>query len=473
LDGYTFLLLSVRCRIEPPTRPASLTRHRHCRSRARPGRDQATVPAIVASLAPAARLGDNRRMPNLFRLARSSVPGLLIAAALSLAFAIPPAQAVQDTSSKAEQAQARQKLADLRDKMEALAKQQAETAERRDSANAELAKQANALASAARAVRQTDSELAAKQQQLDQLQKQQSALKQTLDDQRAAIADLLRATYALGHGSDLRLMLGDEDVARIARALVYSKYFQQDRVQRVQQLMTDLTRLQELQDTINTEQQALQATRLQREQQARTLAQQRAAQQKLAAATDAQYKDQGQRLAALKQNAQSLNQLVDKLQKAIDDAAREAAARANAAREAAGKKHPGRRQPPPEIEVGKASANIRGNLPWPASGVVNSYGNGVLIKASGGSEVHAVARGRVIYAGFLRGYGMLLIINHGNGWMSMYGNNETLLQGVGDQVEAGEAIGTASAPTGINTGVYFELRQNNKPVDPRSWLGRR
>ena len=105
--------------------------------------------------------------------------------------------------------------------------------------------------------------------------------------------------------------------------------------------------------------------------------------------------------------------------------------------------------------------------------MVNSYGNGVLIKAGGGSEIHAVARGRVIYAGFLRGYGMLLIVSHGNGWMSMYGNNETLLHDVGDQVEAGQAIGTASAPTGANTGVYFELRRNNQPVDPRSWLSQR
>ncbi len=104
--------------------------------------------------------------------------------------------------------------------------------------------------------------------------------------------------------------------------------------------------------------------------------------------------------------------------------------------------------------------------------MVNSFGNGVLIKAAGGSEVHAVARGRVIYAGFLRGYGMLLIVNHGNGWMSMYGNNESLLHGVGDEVEAGEAIGTASAVTGINTGVYFELRQGGKPVDPRTWLSK-
>lgn len=410
-------------------------------------------------------------MPHTTWFVRPSAALVLAVTVLAGAGVSRPLRAHQDTGSRSEQAEARQKLADLRSKMEALAKQQAETAERRDSVNAQLAKQANALASAARAVRQTDAELAAKQQQLEQLQAQRSDLQQKLDSQRAAIAELLRATYALGHGSDLRLLLGDEDVARISRALVYSKYFQQDRVQRVQQLMTDLAKLQDLETQITAEQQALQQKRAEREQQTKTLAQQRAAQQKLASETDAQYKDQAQRLAAMKENAQSLNNLVAKLQKAIDDAAREAAARANAAREANGRKHPGRKLPP--LEVGKAGADIRGNLPWPASGMVNSYGNGVLIKAPGGSEVHAVARGRVIYAGFLRGYGMLLIVNHGNGWMSMYGNNETLLQGVGDQVEAGQAIGTASAPTGVNTGVYFELRQNNQPVDPRGWLSRR
>ncbi|KAA0071785.1 peptidase M23 [Rhodanobacter sp. T12-5] len=410
-------------------------------------------------------------MPNLARPARPFV-AILVAITFVLSLAMPPAQAHQEGKSRTEQADAKQRLADLRSKMEALAKEQAETAARRDSANAELAKQANALASAARAVRQTDAELAAKQQQLDQLQQQRTDLKRTLNNQRAAIADLLRATYALGHGSDLRLLLGDEDVARISRALVYSKYFQQDRVQRVQRLMADLAKLQELENAITAEQQALQAARAQREQQAKTLAQQRAAQQKLASAANAQYKDQAQRLAAMKQDAQSLDNLLAKLQRAIDEAAREAAAREAAARAATAKRHPGHKPPPP-IEVGSASANIRGNLPWPASGVVNSYGSGVLIKASGGSEIHAVARGRVIYAGFLRGYGMLLIINHGNGWMSMYGNNETLLHGVGDQVEAGEAIGTASAPTGINTGTYFELRKNGKPVDPRSWLSQR
>jgi len=418
-------------------------------------------------------------MPPIARFARclfiqrSSIPVLLVAAALGCTLAAPSAQARQDGKTGSEQADAKQKLADIQAKMNALAKQQADTATRRDSANAELAKQATALATAARAVHQTDTELTAKQKQLDDLQQQQATLKQSLDSQHAAIGELLRATYALGQGSDLRLLLGDEDLARISRALMYSKYFQQDRVQRVQQLMSDLAKLQELQTAISAEQQALEATRVQRQQQAKTLAQQRAAQQKLAAETDAQYKDQAQKLTVLKQNAQALNELVAKLQKAIDDAAREAQAQAAAAREAARKKHPGQNLPPPPLDVGKATANIRGNLPWPASGVVNSFGNGVLIKAAGGSEIHAVARGRVIYAGFLRGYGMLLIVSHGNGWLSMYGNNETLLHGVGDQVEAGSAIGTASPTTGVNTGVYFELRRDNQPVDPRSWLSQR
>ncbi|MBV8159009.1 MAG: peptidoglycan DD-metalloendopeptidase family protein [Dyella sp.] len=399
-------------------------------------------------------------MPIPVRRARPlarAVTGAILLSLLTL-----PASAAQDSKTRAEQAEAQKKLSDIHSKVEALAKEQAETAAKRDSATAELAKQANAVATAAKAVRDTDAQLAAKQKELDELETQRGALQKSLEGQRAAIADLLRATYALGQGSDLRLLMGDDDVARIAQALAYSKYFQEDRVARVQKLMGDLAKLQDLETQISAEKQTLQASRVERETQAKTLEQQRASQARLVADTDAQYKDQGARLAALKQNEASLNQLVDKLQKAIEEAAREA-------ERAAAKANAGSAAPPP----GKGLVNIRGNLPWPASGAVNTYGNGVLIKAPGGSEVRAVSSGKVVYAAFLRGYGMLVILSHGNGWLSMYGNNETLLHGVGDQVAAGEAVGTASAPTGVNTGVYFELRQNNKPVDPRTWLSQR
>ena len=408
------------------------------------------------------------------RLTAPPVRCCLLAVALTCGGASTSASA---QTQAAQQAEAQQKLRDVHDQMAALGKQQADTAARRDKFNAQLAQQANAVARAARAVHETDAAIAAGQQQLQALQQQRSDLQQRLAGQRAAIAELLRATYALGRGSDLRLLLGDEDVARIARALVYSAYFQRDRIQRVQQLMGDLVALQQLEADITAKQQALQTDRVEREKQVKALSAQRAAQQKLVAEADAQYQSEAAQLAALKQNAQALNTLVTRLQKAIDDAAREERARATAARKAAareaGRGKPSAHPTPPPMGAGAVSADIRGNLPWPARGAVHSYGNGVLIKAAGGSEVDAVASGKVIYAGFLRGYGLLLILNHGNGWMSMYGNNETLLHDVGDQVEAGQVLGTASPPTGANTGVYFELRRNNQPVDPRSWLSQR
>jgi septal ring factor EnvC (AmiA/AmiB activator) len=315
-----------------------------------------------------------------------------IACAIALAGPLAvPVHAAQDSKTEAEQTQTRQQLADLRAKMQALAKEEADTAAKRDSANATLAKQSDAVAAAAKAVRDTDVQIAAKQQQLDQLQTQRTALEQNLDSQRAAIADLLRATYAIGQGSDLRLLLGDEDVARISRSLAYSKYFQHDRLEKVQQLMTELAKLQDLETQITAEQQALQATRAQRQQQAATLEDQRKTQQKLAGQIDAQYKNEAQRLSAMKQNEQSLDELMGKLQKAIDEAAREAARRS-------------RPNPTlPSTAPGKALANIRGSLPWPAPGPVHDFGNGVLITAPRGSEVHAVAAGRVVYAHFMRG----------------------------------------------------------------------
>ena len=404
------------------------------------------------------------------RLGAHSIRCCLLAAALTCSVASAAAGAQSQT---AQQAEAKQKLRDLNNKMEALSKQQADTATRRERYNAQLARQANAVARAARAVREADAAITAGQQQLQALEQQRSDSQQRLHGQRLAIAELLRATYALGRGSDLRLLLGDEDVARIARALVYSKYFQRDRTERVQQLMRDLAALQKVQNDIALRQQALEADRVERAQQARLLGVQRNEQRKLAAQADAQYNNEAEQLAALKQNAQALNSLVASLQKAADDAARSERERARAARESApGGAGRGKIRVPP-ANTAAAGADIRGNLPWPASGVVHSYGNGVLIKAAGGSEVHAVARGKVIYAGFLRGYGLLLILNHGSGWMSMYGNNEALLHGVGDQVDAGAAIGTASPPTGVNTGTYFELRKGGQPVDPRSWLNQR
>ncbi|MET0934570.1 MAG: peptidoglycan DD-metalloendopeptidase family protein [Luteibacter sp.] len=380
----------------------------------------------------------------------------LLALTLALSAPIPPAFAAQDARAKAEQEDTRQKLDGVRKEIEGLAKEQRDTVNTRDSANAALAKQAEQVSAAARAVRDTDGELEARKHDLDQLNQQRNAMQATLEKQKGALGDLLRATYTLGRGSDLQLLLGDEDVNRISRALAYSRYFQENRVERIRGLLADLSRLQEVETAITAEQDKLAATRTEREKRAAELEKQRGEQQKLVAEADAKYKDQAQRIAALKQNEQDMNALVVRLQKVIDEAAK------------AAEPAPAPKGAPPAAPMG----NLRGNLPWPTNGPVHAYGSGVIIVAPRGSEVKAVARGRVVFANFLRGYGMMIIVNHGNGFMSMYGNNETLLHGVGDMVEAGETVGTAAAPAGDN-GAYFELRQGGKPIDARGWLGKR
>jgi len=388
------------------------------------------------------------------------VPRLPLALALVFVLAtfapFPPAHAEQDAKARAQQEEARQKLEGVRKDIDALTREQRETANARDSANAALARQAEQVSSAAKAVRATEAELEQRRRDLEQLNQQRAGIQEGLDKQKGALGDLLRATYTLGRGSDLQLLLGDEDVNRISRALAYSRYFQENRVERIRGLLADLSRLQEVEAAITAEQQKLEAARAEREKRASELEKQRTEQQKLVAEADSKYKDQAQRMAALKQNEQDMNALVARLQKVIDEAAKAA-------------------EPAPAPKGAPASApmgNLRGNLPWPANGPVHAYGNGVIIVAPRGSEVKAVARGRVVFASFLRGYGMMIIVNHGNGFMSMYGNNETLLHGVGDTVEAGEAVGTAAAPAGDN-GAYFELRQGGKPIDARGWLGKR
>ena len=129
----------------------------------------------------------------------------------------------------------------------------------------------------------------------------------------------------------------------------------------------------------------------------------------------------------------------------------------------------------------RVPAERRGRLPWPLAGkVAVGFGSsddsgraisGIVLAAATGAEVRAVSHGRVAYADWLKGYGLILILDHGDGYMSLYGYNESLLKDVGDWVDAGEAIATAGSSGGRqNAGLYFELRARGKPLDPRSWL---
>jgi septal ring factor EnvC (AmiA/AmiB activator) len=353
-----------------------------------------------------------------------------------------------EAQRKTQQMQAEQKLGAVRAQIAQLAQEQRASAAQRDSINATLAQQAGQLNEAARALHETDAAIASKAQALVDLQAQRAQLQKKLSGQREALSQVLRAAYALNRGSDLSMLLGDEDIGRISRTLAYSHYFQRDRVQRIRQLLADMATLDRLEQGIEAAQVALRTQRAQRVVQAQTLEQAREAQQQLLARADAQLARQRDQLAALQAEQKDLDQLLAKLKDVFADI-------------------------PKQLGAEKPFAQMKGNLPWPASGAVRAgsgvLGHGLLIATRPGTPVHAVAYGRVAWADFMRGFGMLVIVDHGDGYMSLYGNNEAALVEVGDWVKPGQAIATVGRGE-PQAGAYFELRKDGRPVDARAWL---
>ena len=185
-------------------------------------------------------------------------------------------------------------------------------------------------------------------------------------------------------------------------------------------------------------------------------------------------------MQALGRDAESLESLVKRLSVVMAQAPRPVV-RAPAI---AANRHGGAPQLPPQLPTVTPFAGPGGRFAWPLEGnLLASYGGamadgrastGLLIAGTPGADVRAVADGRVAFADWLKGYGLILIIDHGNGLMSLYANNEALLKNAGDEVHMGEAISTVGSSGGQGrNALYFEMRQSGKPVDPRAWLRRR
>src|SRR5690606_18691471 len=195
-------------------------------------------------------------------------------------------------------------------------------------------------------------------------------------------------------------------------------------------------------------------------------------------------------------DAKSLERLLARLREAARkaEAERKAAAARRAAAAAAARDgdKPGagssvRGSPVPEapkVTVARTSAVQVGGLSWPLSGsLLAGYGarmpdgrrsDGVLVAAAAGTPVTAVAEGTVVFAEWMTGYGLILIVDHGNGYMSLYAHNDSLLKNPGDRVRRGDAVSTVGTSGGQGrAALYFELRREGKPVDPGTWLQKR
>lgn len=385
-------------------------------------------------------------------------PRLLVAVALA-GFALAGgvrAQDVDEAQRKAQEAQTAKKLDDVRAQIKALTEQRRASTGERDEATRALREKELALAAVAKDVRGLDDKLAAQQQRLDDLGHERADLETKLAARRADLAKLLRSAYALGNHEELKLLLQQDDVAAIARALAYHRYFQRAQLERIDALRGEMRHLVEVEDSIHAATAELAATREARNAEGARLESERGEREKLVADLEGKLKAQGAQIASLGRNETELSTLLERLRDVFADI-------------------------PQQIKGEESFAAQRGKLRWPLQGrVVSAFGasddagrrsSGVLLAAKSGTPVRAISHGRVAFADWLRGYGLVIIVDHGDGYLSLYGCNETLLKDVGDWVDADDTIATSGASGGQKApGLYFELRAKGQAIDPRGWM---
>ena len=272
--------------------------------------------------------------------------------------------------------------------------------------------------------------------------------------ERDALAAEVRAAYVTGREEHLKLLLSQKDPAAIGRMLVYYSYFGQARAGRIAGIEAAVRKVEELAAAETDERERLAALEQERADEVAGLEAARAERERALQAVNATIKSRNDSIAKLKHEAAALEKLVADLRRALEQA------------------------PAPS---GQPFERVRGKLPWPVPGkIVARFGqarggglkwNGVLISTQRGTEVRAPYGGRVVYADWLPGLGLLLIIDHGGGYMTLYGHNEQLYRRVGEAVAAGDVVATVGDSGGqARPELYLEVRKGTTAQDPRRWF---
>ena len=299
--------------------------------------------------------------------------------------------------------------------------------------------------------------------------------------QQALLDRTIRHQYMYGNADALRLMLNGQDVAEVDRQIHYFGYLSRARATMIGGLKQSLAALATLESEAREKQEEL-AVNAQAQKGARAqLQSERAARQKVFTKIKADISKNRREVGRLKRDEDRLAKLIDQLAKAL---AREREERKVRQSDRIQQKGQSVDSVADASFIGRAFATLKGKLKLPARGELQGrFGGpredggvtwkGLFIRAEAGQTVKAVADGRVVYADWLRGFGNLLIVDHGGGYMSLYGNNESLLKQVGDKAQSGETVASVGSTGGaLESGVYFELRHEGKPFDPMKWVGR-
>ena len=422
------------------------------------------MPAFFATAQPCS----SRACPPARRVRARIGPVLagLVAAALVLAPG-PVLAAVKQTPAQKEA-----ELRKLNQRIDKVRKTVNEDVQKRDKLSGQLREAELGVQSARKELDEIRAQRLVVEARVRELEAEQSRRVQELDGERAELAGELRTAYVNGREEQLKLLLNQEDPSNFGRMLAYYGYFGRARADRIRGIQDQLEHLALVREKIVAEKTRLEALEQQREQRVADL---KASQDKRAQAVSAinqQIKTRGGELKRLQSQAQSVERLIAELRKAIERSQQAQPARKGGSTGAVAQKAP--------------FEPLRGKLPWPVQDgkVIARFGQsraggsmrwqGMLIGTERGARVRAPYAGRVVYGDWLPGMGLMLVIDHGGGYMSLYGHNEELFRKVGDAVSAGDVIGSVGDSGGHSQpALYFEVRRGKTPVDPQIWLTRK
>jgi len=372
-------------------------------------------------------------------------PGLL------LLLLLPTLAWGENTPSKAQ-------LAQLKDRISELSAAQNRELRKRDSVQADLREAELRISRLSREQRNLEQQAGEARQRLAKLEKEQAQLAREKQTQLNWLAKTVRASYQAGRQERIKLLLNQEQPDQIARLLRYQEYYQRARSDRLQQVNGELDELMAVSLRVEQARQALLDKRSDVHRHADKLQGAQKSRQQTLASLNRSLDDRSSSLNQLKQDQQQLEKLLADMQRSLNDI--------------------------PADLGGKPFGKLAGKLPWPLDGNIGTSYNsaregalrwqGVILNASAGTPVRSVYAGRVVFADWLRGYGLLTIVDHGNGYLTLYGYNQSLLREVGEWVSAGDSLALAGNSGGNRaSGLYFEIRHRGKAVNPTRWCNRR
>jgi septal ring factor EnvC (AmiA/AmiB activator) len=368
-------------------------------------------------------------------------------------------------------------LRELQGRIDSLRKDLAKSEANRSEATDSLRETEQAISSSNRQLRELSEIRNDLRRELGGLEAQSDRLERQIGSQQKHIGAVLYRQYMRGDNDAMKLLLAGEDPNQIARDYYYLKRLSQAKTEMVDDLRDALAEKQKLADAVRDKTDKLaENEKKQQEQRQTLLAQQKQRQVVLAGIAD-KIRNQKKQIETLKQDEKRLSKLIDGLTKLVAKPPR----RTVSTRPGASAAPELRNDREPDAGFSGEFAALRGKLRLPVRGeVTNRFGaqraegtswKGLFLRAAEGAEVKSVAAGQVVFSDWLRGFGNLLIIDHGDGYLTVYGNNESLFRQAGDKVKAGDAVASVGNSGGnAESGLYFELRHQGQALDPLKWV---